>query len=85
MNEGPIVPEYLQKQTAMNPEERARRAAAKATAAKSAPKPQKQAASVDNSMDEFTKKLKALKMAYENELITEEEFAEAKKHLLELL
>ena len=70
---------------AMSPEERARRAAAKATATKSAPKPQKQAASVDSSMDEFTKKLKALKMAYENELITEEEFAEAKKHLLELL
>ena len=88
VNDGPIVPVYLQKQTmAMSPEERARRAAAKASAVRNAPKQQKPApaTSVDASMDEFTRKLKALKMAYENELITEEEFTEAKKHLLELL
>ena len=88
VNDGPIVPEYLQKQTmAMSPEERARRAAARASVVRTAPKQQKPApaTSVDTSMDEFTKKLKALKMAYENELITEEEFTEAKKHLLELL
>ena len=79
--EGPIVPEYLQQQ-AISVEERARRAAAKAAAAKSAPKPVKQA---DTSIDDFTKKLKQLKVAYENDLITEEEYNEAKKHLLELL
>ena len=79
--EGPIVPEYLQQQ-AISAEERARRAAAKAAAAKSAPKPAKQA---DTSIDDFTKKLKQLKVAYENDLITEEEYNEAKKHLLELL
>ena len=82
MQDGPIVPEYLQKQSM---EERARRAAAKAAVPKSAPKPAKQAPQADTSIDDFTKKLKQLKIAYENELITEEEYNEAKKHLLELL
>ncbi len=76
ISDGPIVPEYLQKQVKLG------NRPPKSVKPKmpTAPQPVQ-----DVSQDDFSKRLKSLKMAYENDLITEEEFLEKKRQLLEQL